>query len=92
VAEIRHLPEQQRFLIEPQPGGPTGELDYQLTPGTVVFTHTGVPHALRGQGLAAELVEAGLHWAEAQGLRVVPACSYVEAYLRRHPAWQRLLR
>jgi predicted GNAT family acetyltransferase len=50
-----------------------------------------VPAAYQGQGLAAQLVEAGLHWAQAQHLKVVPACSYVRAYLQRHPEWQHLV-
>jgi uncharacterized protein len=66
-------------------------LDYQLDGSTVTFTHTGVPDALRGQGLAAQLVEAGLAWARAEGLHVVPACSYVRVYMQRHPETRDLL-
>ena len=61
------------------------DLQYRLRPGEAVFVHTGVPHRLRGRGIAAQLVRCGLDWADAQGLRVVPACSYVQTYLRRHP-------
>ena len=67
---------------------PPSVLDYQLQPGRVVFTHTGVPPALQGQGLAAQLVTAGLAWAREQGLKVVPACSYVAAFLQRPVAQQ----
>jgi len=56
----------------------------------VVFHHTGVPRALEGRGLAAQLVAHGLAWARAQGLKVVPSCSYVDAFMRRHPEWQDL--
>ena len=83
----QHEPEHQRFTL---PTTPVSVLDYQLMPGRVVFTHTGVPRALQGQGLAARLVEAGLHWARAQGLKVVPACSYVAVFLQRHPEWHDL--
>ncbi|HEY8878807.1 MAG TPA: GNAT family N-acetyltransferase [Roseateles sp.] len=78
----------QRFTL---PTTPISVLDYSLSPGRVVFTHTGVPEAHRGQGLAAQLVEAGLQWAREQGLKVVPACSYVQLYLQRHPEWQHLI-
>ncbi len=88
----RHEPEHQRFTL---PTTPTSVLDYELAPGAqpnrVVFTHTGVPSAYRGQGLAAQLVEAGLSWAQEQGLKVVPACSYVAVYIERHPQWRSLL-
>lgn len=84
----RHEPEQQRFTL---PTPPLGVLDYQLSPGRVTFNHTGVPPAYQGQGLAARLVEAGLQWARAEGLKVVPACSYVQSYIQRHPEWQSLV-
>lgn len=81
----QHEPEAQRFTL---PTTPVSVLDYQLGSGHVTFTHTGVPPAYRGQGLAAQLVEAGLQWAAGQGLKVVPACSYAQLYIQRHPEWQ----
>ncbi|HEY1131772.1 MAG TPA: GNAT family N-acetyltransferase [Roseateles sp.] len=84
----QHEPERQRFTL---PTTPTSVLDYQLSGDRVVFTHTGVPAAYRGQGLAAQLVHAGLQWAREQGLKVVPACSYVHLYIQRHPEWQNLV-
>ena len=84
----QHEPAHQRFTL---PTTPLSVLDYHLRAGQVVFTHTGVPPAYQGQGLAAQLVEAGLQWARSQGLKVVPACSYVHVYIQRHPDWQQLL-
>ena len=84
----QHEPDHQRFTL---PTTPVSVLDYQLSAGRVVFTHTGVPPAYQGHGLAAQLVEAGLQWAKAQGLKVVPACSYVHVYIQRHPEWQNLV-
>ena len=57
----------------------------------LVLHHTEVPAALQGQGLAAQLVAAALAWAREQGLRVRPSCSYVAAYMRRHPETRDLL-
>jgi predicted GNAT family acetyltransferase len=37
------------------------------------------------------LVAEALRWARTQGLRVQPRCSYVAAYMRRHPETQDLL-
>jgi predicted GNAT family acetyltransferase len=51
----------------------------------LVFDHTFVPESLRGQGIAEKLVEAGVAYARAQGLKVVPACSYVRRLFERHP-------
>ncbi len=66
-------------------------VDYQLM-GTVMHTlHTEVPPALRGRGLAAALVQQALAHARSQGWRVRPVCSYVQAYMQRHPETQDLL-
>ena len=58
---------------------------YRVYGKVLMLTHTGVPHALRGRGIAAVLVQAALDFARAQGLRVRPDCSYAEAYMQRHP-------
>lgn len=86
---VQHNAERQQFWTEPQPGL-RGELDYTLTSGVVNFHHTGVHPGLRGQGIAALLVEAGLAWAQSQGLKVKAGCSYVVAHLQRHPEWAHL--
>ena len=67
------------------------ELDYQLDGRTMRITHTGVPQALEGRGIAAALVVHALAWARAQGHQVQALCSYVQVYMRRHPEWQDLL-
>lgn len=66
-------------------GAPAGELDHTDGGGVRTFTHTGVRTQHEGKGLAAELTRRGLDDARADGVRVVPACSYVAAYLERHP-------
>ena len=55
------------------------------------MTHTEVPPAFEGRGIAAALVREALAWARAQGLKVWPLCSYVAVYMRRHPETQDLL-
>lgn len=52
-----------------------------------VADHTLVPPAIGGRGVAARLVEALVADARAEGFRIDPACSYVEAQFRRHPDW-----
>jgi hypothetical protein len=65
--------------------------NYRRQGDVLVLHHTEVPRAVQGQGVAAALVAAALDWAAVQGLRVRPACSYVAAYMRRHPETQALL-
>lgn len=72
-------------------GQAVGELDHRDGDGVRTFTHTGVRPRHEGKGLAAELVRQALADARTDGVRVVPACSYVTAYLDRHPDHQDLV-
>jgi predicted GNAT family acetyltransferase len=65
--------------------------DYRLRDGVMAITHTEVAPELEGQGIAGDLVRAALGHARANGLKVRPLCSYVQAYMRRHPETQDLL-
>lgn len=56
--------------------------------GTVrVIERTLVPPELEGRGIARRLVEALVADARAQGFRIDPQCSYVEAQFRRNADW-----
>lgn len=65
--------------------------DYQRHGDVVRMTHTHVPAALEGRGIAGQLMQAALQWIDAEELKVDPQCSYAAAYVQRHPQWQRLL-
>lgn len=80
---IEHRPAVRRFVCRLE--GAEGHAEYELEPGRMRMTHTVVDPRLQGRGVAAALVAAALAHARAEGLKVVPQCSYVEAYLRRHP-------
>ena len=86
---VTHNPAASRF--EARPGGHLAECSYQRQGDLLVLNHTEVPRALQGQGVAAALVAAALAWAREQGLQVRPVCSYVAAYMQRHPETQDLL-
>lgn len=66
-------------------------LDYVLNGSVAAFVHTGVPAAVGGRGIAANLVRAGLETARARGWTVQPVCSYVAAYIQRHAEYQDLV-
>jgi uncharacterized protein len=51
----------------------------------VLFTHTEVPPAARGQGAASKLIAGALADVRAQGLQAVPLCSFVRRYMEDHP-------
>jgi len=50
-----------------------------------VFTHTEVPPEDEGKGLGAKVVWAALEDTRRRGLKIVPLCSFVVAFVRRHP-------
>ena len=58
---------------------------YRRVPGTVIITHTETPRALRGRGIASELVKGALELIRADGSKVVAGCGFVVDYLRKHP-------
>jgi uncharacterized protein len=83
---VTHETAQNAFVARSAaPGAALALCSYRQEGDTLVLHHTEVPPALQGQGIAAALVAAALAWARAQGLRVRPSCSYVAAYMRRHP-------
>lgn len=87
-AHVTHNPGSSRF--EATIEGLLCVADYELHQGVMSMTHTVVPQALEGRGIAAALVSAALTWARAQGYKVNPACSYVRVYMKRHPETQDL--
>lgn len=86
---IEHLPELGRFQAVVD--GHTCVADYRLADGVMAITHTEVHPSLGGRGIAAALVQALLDHARAHSLKVLPLCSYADAYMRRHPESAALL-
>jgi uncharacterized protein len=80
---VMHSPAASRF--EALVDGHLCVCQYRLYGRLMMFSHTGVPHALRGRGIAADLVRTALDHARDKGYKVRPDCSYVEAYMQRHP-------
>lgn len=87
--EILHEPAAGRFSARVE-GWPC-LLDYRLQGTAMTILRTEVPEAVRGRGIAAELVRAAFEAARSAGWRVVPACDYAAAWVRRHPGYDDLL-
>lgn len=89
VHEVRHNPAAQRFEVNVD--GLLCRADYRLHAGTMMLVHTEVPPHLEGQGIASALVKAAFQHARENGLDVLPVCSYVSSWVRRHPEVEGLL-
>lgn len=88
---VRNNEDAGRFEAELE--GETAFAEYRLLEnGDVLFPHTVVPEAFEGRGVGSALARAGLDWARAKGVRVVPACSFFRGYIDRHPEYADLVR
>jgi predicted GNAT family acetyltransferase len=72
-------------------GGVTAFMTYRLGNGTITLQHTETPPQARGQGIASRLVAGVLDIVRARGLKVIPRCPFVSAYIARHPEFNDLL-
>ncbi|PJF44800.1 MAG: N-acetyltransferase [Phototrophicales bacterium] len=62
-------------------------LDYRLEGQRIIFTHAEVPPQWEGRGIGSQLVKMALDDARQQGLQVQALCSFVRAYIARHPEY-----
>jgi predicted GNAT family acetyltransferase len=81
---VRDNPEELRYEIL-RGGELVGEIRYRSEPGVIVLVHTDVAPSAEGQGIGTRLVAGALDDIRSRGLRLVPVCPFVAAYLRRHP-------
>jgi predicted GNAT family acetyltransferase len=86
---IQHDPTNRRFVAHVD--GVDCLLEYQLAGTVMTITHTEVPPAVGGRGIAGALVQSALETARDMGWQVVPACSYAAAWIKRHPEYAGLL-
>jgi predicted GNAT family acetyltransferase len=69
--------------------GKLARLDYRIEPGTIFLLHVEVPAEEEGQGIASSLAKTALDFARDRGLKVVPRCPFVAAYMRKHREFTR---
>ena len=89
MSEVRDNRTKSRFELDVEGG--LAFANYRLTPAAVIITHTETPRALRGRGVASELVQGALELIRADGSKVVAACGFVVDYLRKHPEYSDLV-
>ena len=82
ASKVRHNTERHRFEIAED--GLLAVADYDPVEGAWVFGHTETPRQWQGGGVAGALVKAGLEAAREAGVKVIPTCSYVATYMKRH--------
>jgi hypothetical protein len=80
---------EQEFTLDTDGGRAVAA--YQREGDVIVFTHTNVPRAAEGRGTGSRLIRGALDSARDQGLRVVAQCSFVAAFIDKHPTYRDLL-
>jgi len=88
--EIIHNEAEKRFEVWID--GYLSKLEYIQDGKNFVITHVGVYPELRGQGIAGRITQAGLEYAKANSLRVIPMCSYAATYIRKNPQYAELMK
>jgi predicted GNAT family acetyltransferase len=57
---------------------------------TIELVHTEVEKQFEGQGLGSRIAKFALDDARSRGLKVIPTCSYIATWLRKHPEYEGL--
>ena len=64
---------------------------YRISGGVITFIHTEVPSELGGKGVGSRLIKGSLDQVRAEGLKVIPQCPFVKAFIGKNAAYQDLL-
>jgi predicted GNAT family acetyltransferase len=88
--QIMHHPEKNRFELEL--GGDMARIEYMKVGSTLIFTHTEVPEALEGKGIAGAMAKFALEYVKENNLTAAPLCPFVKSYIERHPEYKSLIR
>lgn len=85
---IEHDKENHQFISEVE--GKVSHLKYKVLPDgkTLDYVSTYVPPELRGRQIAEQIVKTALDYAKENKYKVIPSCSYVHAYVERHPEYK----
>jgi hypothetical protein len=87
--KVRQNESEERFESDVEGG--VAYVEYIIDGDEITFTHTEVPKVAEGKGVAGKLVAGALVYARSAGLRVVPQCPYVAAWMKRHREYDDIL-
>lgn len=75
---------QYELLVD---GERVGLIRYRRLPGALALVHTEVDPEAEGHGLGTVLVQGALDDLRNRGLKVVPVCPFVAAFIGHHPEY-----
>jgi len=65
---------------------------YEVEGNIITFIHTEVPPELGGKGIGSKLIRGALDQVRADGLKVIPQCPFVKAFIEKNADYQDLLK
>ena len=87
--KVIHEKENERFVIYVE--SYEVYVEYTMRNSIIDLHHTYTHPALRGKGLAALVVKAAFEFAKENNLKVIPTCSYVQAFTRKNEQYKELV-
>lgn len=82
--DIADAPDARRFEAR-RAGQLVGVIEYRNLAGRIVLSHTEVPAAFEGQGIAGAMARTVLEELRSRRVRVAIKCPYLRTYIERHP-------
>ncbi|MDT4012236.1 GNAT family N-acetyltransferase [Staphylococcus simulans] len=90
MAEIKHR--HNKFYVGDSEENPDAEMTYVPTgKDKIIIDHTGVDESLRGQGIAKQLVEAGVNYARENDIKILATCPFAKQVLEETPEYHDVL-
>ncbi|WP_445116965.1 GNAT family N-acetyltransferase [Acinetobacter sp. WZC-1] len=75
------------FFLDNEQGKRIAEISYRWRDQhQIIADHTWVDDALRGQGIARQLLDELVQFSRENNLKIVPACSYVASVFQQDPS------
>jgi len=87
--EVKHDKENKCFVAEID--GHKAYLSYNVFDDIIDLSYAFTPPELRGKGIAKIVVEYAFNYAKEKDLKVIPTCSYVQAFVERNDNYKNLL-
>src|SRR5450432_230477 len=73
--------------LELEVEGSIAFIEFKLSHGKLFLIHTEVPPELGGKGAGSAIVQKALQYAKNNNYKIVPICSFVRSYLKKHKEW-----
>ncbi len=71
--------------------GQVGFIDYKKIGNRFSLLHTEIPPACRNRGEGTAFVEQTLRYIKENHFNIIVLCTFVQAYLKKHPEWTDLI-